>query len=126
MAGERKRIRDEIKAVVESVCPCEVVASRVYDARSTGRFVSVYFDSGEVQWDGVKNYTTADVVVSYLVADLSDDDHLDEVADAIHKAIGGADIAPGLVQGFIPAGFDYLSEKESAFAGIALRYTVTY
>lgn len=126
MAGERKRIRDEIKAVIDSVFTGDVITSRVYDARETEKFVSVYFESGEIEWDGIKNFTTASVVVSYFSCDLASDDDLDQVADVIHSAVGAASIAPDLIQGFMPSGFEYLSEKESAFAGIAMRYTVIY
>jgi hypothetical protein len=126
MAGERKRIRDEIKQAIETIYTGTVISSRVYDARDISKLVSVYFDSGDIEWDGIKNFTTASVVVSYFSADLSDDDELDSVADLIHGAIESANIAPDLIQGFMPAGFEYLSEKESAFAGVALRYTVIY
>lgn len=126
MAGERKRIRDDIKAAIETVFAGEVIASRVYDARDKTKFVSVYFETGDIEWDGIKNFTTAPVVVSYLSNDISDDDAIDKIAESIHAAIESTDIAPGLIQGFVPAGFEYLSEADSAFCGLALRYTVIY
>lgn len=126
MAGERKRIRDEIKSVIESVYDGDVIAARTYEARDVSEFVSVYFESGDVEWDGLKSFTTAVIVISYFLSELLSDDELDEVADLINGALDVADIAPNLVQGFVPEGFEYLLEKESAFSGISLRYKITY
>lgn len=126
MASERKRIRDAIKAAIETEYSGEVIASRVYDARNKRDFVTVYFESGDIEWDGIKNFTTASIVVAYMAKDLSTDDELDEVADLVNGVLAVAPIAPDLIQGFIPAGFEYLSENESAYSGIALRYTVIY
>lgn len=126
MANERKQIRDEIKAVIESVYNGVVITSRVYDVRDETEYVSVYFESGETEWDGLNNFTTATIVVSYFFSELVSDDDLDVVADSINSALEIADIAPNLMRGFLPDGFEYLSEQESAFSGISLRYKITY
>jgi hypothetical protein len=126
MPGERKAIRDAIKTIIEGVVDYEVIASRKIDGRDKDDFVSVYFESGEVQFDGLIENTTASLIVAYNTIDQLDDDLLDEVADEIHGALAANEIAPQLVQGFIPTGWGYLDDNERAFSGIYLRYTVTY
>lgn len=126
MSGERQKIRAAMKAVVEKIYAGKVFDSRVFEARGVPEFVSIYLESGEVVWDGLKATTTAELVISYQVEEFTDDAALDEVADRINDALATERILPDLIQGLMPAGFEYLPEKESAFSGIAQRYTIIY
>lgn len=126
MAGERKIIRDAVKSIVGQAANVVCYSSRRVDAREELNFINVYFESGEIQFDGIKGFTTAQIVVSYNSIELLEDDDIDQVADVLHEALGSHEIAPHLVQGFSPAGWDYIDDRERAFSGINLRYTVYY
>lgn len=126
MAGERKVIRDAVKSIVEQATDLMCFSSRRVDARVEQEFINVYFESGEIQYDGVKEFTTAQIVVCYNNLELIDDDEIDEMADMIHEALASQEIAPSVVQGFVPSGWDYIDDRERAFSGINLRYSVTY
>jgi hypothetical protein len=127
MANERQVIRAAVSEIVRNAVDAEVFTSRNVDSREKDNFINVYFDSADVQFDGLKEFTTAQLIVAYHTSDVvTDDDVIDEVADAIHFALASHEIAPQLVQGFIPVGWEYQSDRESAFSGIYLRYTVTY
>ena len=126
MAGERRAIREGIKAAIEADLVMEVIASRVYDTRGKSNFVSIFFDSGDDEYEGIQVTTTAQIIVGYFVKDLVDDNELDAVADLIYEAIENTDIAPDVVQGIIPTGFAYVPESETSFSGIVLRFNVRY
>jgi len=126
MPNERKTIRDSIKTIIEGVVNYEVFTSRKIDGRNKNEFISIYFEQWDMAFDGLQNPTTAPLIIAFNTVDQLDDDLLDEVADAINTALEQNEIAPQLVQGFIPTGGGYFDESERAFSGIYLRYTVTY
>lgn len=126
MPGERKKIRDAVVAVIRPVIDAEVTASRNVDAREKDFFVNVFFESGDVQYDGVKSSTAAILVLAYQTKEIIDDDLLDESADLMHSALENNPIAEDLIQGFIPIGWEYIDDRERQFSGIYLRYSVTY
>ena len=126
MPGERKIIRDAVKEIIENAVSYEVISSRKIDGRNKNEFINIYFEQWDMAFDGLQNPTTAPLIVAFNTVDQLDDDLLDEVADAINAALEENEIAPQLVQGFVPNGGGYLDDNERAFSGIYLRYTVTY
>jgi hypothetical protein len=126
MSNQRKTIRDAVAAVISAVVTCPVFTSRNTDARDETEFVTAFFESGEIEYDGLAESTTAQLSVVYRTEAVVDDDAIDVVADAIHAALVVADIAPSVAQGFFPIGWEYSADKERAFSGINLRYTVIY
>lgn len=125
MSAERKKIRDAIAQVLQSTF-VDVFKSRSIDARELESFVNVYFDQGDIEFDGLRQQTTATLVIAYHCATIDNDDHIDDVSDQINKLLSENDIATDLIQGFYPVGFQYADEKETAFSGIFLRYEVIY
>lgn len=126
MPNERKTIRYSIKTIIEGIVNYEVFTSRKIDGRNKNEFISIYFEQWDMAFDGLQNPTTAPLIIAFNTVDQLDDDLLDEIADAINTALEQNEIAPQLVQGFIPTGGGYFDESERAFSGIYLRYTVTY
>lgn len=126
MSNERKIIRDAVKAIIESAVSYEVITSRRIDGRNKNAFINIYFEQWDIAFDGLKNPTSAPLVVAFNTVDQLDDDELDEIAEAINTALKQNDIALQVVHGFSPLGGGYLEEGERAFSGIYLRYTVNY
>lgn len=126
MAQERKAIRDGIKAALKTAYAGPIFTSRYMDVRDESEYVNVYFDTGDVTWDGLLSSTTATVIVEYSTTGQVDDDAMDAVADQLNNALATQPIAEDIIQGFLPAGFEYIEQQETEFNTIILRYTVTY
>lgn len=126
MAGERKAIRDAVKQVLEGIYAGDVFSSRYVDGRDLSEYVNVYFNEGQVDTETLVFATSAELVVGFHTKDYVSDDQLDEQADTLYQAIGDADIAPNVLRGINPAGFEYGDEQESAFTSIYLQFTVYY
>lgn len=126
MATERKIIRDAIVAAIKADFVAPIYCSRAVDGREDDNFVNVYFDSGDIEFDGLLTKTRATIVVSYHDRNAQSDDDIDASADFLNNILATADIAPDVIQGMVPAGFEYADERESSFSGIYLRYTIIY
>lgn len=126
MAQNRKAIRDAIKAALQTVFAGPIYTSRYIDVRDETKFVNVYFEGGEIEFDGVRQNTTASVVVEYNTELDASDDDIDSVADALIQALETEPVATDIVQGFYPVAFEYLPLQESAFNTFVWRFTVIY
>lgn len=127
MQGERKAIRDGIKAALDGVhVGVEVFTQRQVDARDLSEYINVFFDDGEIGQQGLDEQTAAEILVGYHTANYISDDDLDQKGDALYAAIEAADIAPDILRGMLPAGFSYGEESESPFTSLFLRFTVFY
>lgn len=138
MSGERKAIRDAVKLALESVYFGTIYTSRRVDTRDHNEFVRIYLQSGEMEYNGLDNPTSADLVVAFHKKPDADtsygpavdpqvtDDELDAVADLLFDEMGEADIAPNLIRGITPVGFEYGEEQEQEFESIALLFNVQY
>lgn len=126
MAGERKAIRDAVKAIFQTVYSGPLYTSRTIDVRDDDEYVNVFFEAGATEYEGINSSTSGELVVSYNTKEQVTDDDLDLVADMLNQALADNDIAPNVIRGMLPAGFAYESEQESAFTGINLLYTVYY
>ncbi len=126
MAGERKAIRDSVKAILQTVYSGPIYTSRTIDVRDDAEYVNVFFESGSTEYEGLRSSTGGELVVSYNTSKQVTDDDLDVVADMLNQALAENDVAPGVIRGMLPAGFAYESEQESGFTGINLLYTVYY
>lgn len=125
MQNERKAIRDAITEVLESVLDFPVFSGRSIDGRDLTEFVNVYITDGEVFSEGLGSRTEASVLICYRTVDELTDDQLDEKSDPIAEAIESYDFG-GVMQGIVPAGFEYLDERERGYDGITLRFLVIY
>lgn len=138
MSGERQSIRNAIQQALEPVYSGPIFTSRRVDPRGLDEFVRIYLQGGEMQYDGLDNPTTADLAVAFHKKPEADasygpsvdpqvtDDELDAVADALFDQMAAADIAPDLIRGITPVGFEYGEEQEQEFESITLLFTVQY
>lgn len=127
MQGERKVLRDGIKAAIDGVhANVEIFTKRQVDARGLSEYINVYFDEGDISQLQLDQQTSAEILVGYHTANYISDDDLDEKGDALYAAIKAADIAPDVLRGMLPSGFSYGEESESAFTSLFLRFTVFY
>lgn len=126
MQGERKLIRDSFKAAIDGKFSADVYAKRFVDRREISEYVNIFFDEGDIDFEGLNLSTTALITVGYHTNQHVDDDELDEIGDTIFNAIGDSDIAPDVIRGVIPQGFSYGDEQEQEFTSLFLRFTVIY
>lgn len=126
MANERKIIRAAIKQALQNKIALPVFLTRNIDARNEDQFINVFFVDGQIEFDGVSQFTKADLTIAYRTITDADDDEIDAVSDQIHAALEETDIAPGTLAGLVPTGWEYVDDTERAFSGIYLRYSVTY
>lgn len=125
MQGERKVIRSALKQALQNALTLNVFARRFIDARGLDQYINVYFDEGDIEFEGLDKSTTALVIVGYHTRDYVDDDQLDDIADTIYAAIENAPNLTG-VRGLLPAGFKYGEEQEQEFTSIYQTFTVVY
>lgn len=122
----RKEVREAIAEVISTVYAGKIFTSRYFDARDLTDYISVYFDSGELE-HGFNGYymTTAEVIVSVHGQQFSDDD-LDEVAEEIERAINAETVFKAGITGILLEGFAYEQDERDGAQTINLRYNVQY
>lgn len=126
MASQRKRFRDQIKALIQANYKGAVYTSRVTDARDLNEFVTVRMTAGEYESEGFELTKKANLQVVIYKRESQSDDQLDEIADQIEDALADESSLDESIHLLVPSGYEYQDDEESAFSALALNFTITY
>ena len=124
--SDRKQIRDQIKAQIETQYGGSVFTERSIDARDSTEFINVFLIDGNIIGEeGLNHLTESSLVIGVQKKGASDDD-LDSTGDLVEAAIG-QDITLGrLVSGLVYEGFEYGTDESSGFDQLFLKYTIIF
>ena len=125
MAGERKQIRDSVKALIEPIYNGLIETNLYVDAQDLDDYVHVYLQNGQISADGMDQVVNARLLIGYYTKTRDDDDAIDAIAEQIEEKLNEPRVLP-TVRGVTPVRFEYVDEQESEFSGIELEFTVTY
>ena len=127
MQASRKAIRNAIREHIKhALTEMHIYTRRYVDGTGHSDFVTIYFQSGDIQYEGIQTYTSATLSISLFGNLHSEDDDLDKYGDQIQQQLDRDTDLGGLVRGFQFSGFEYPMDDEPHFNQLVLNYTIQY
>ena len=127
MKTSRKSIREAIRDHIKQVLPTIPIYTRRYvDATGLEDLVTVYFQTGEIQSEGIQFYTSAILSISIYGNLHCEDNQLDDYGEMIESQLENDRDLEGLVRGLQFQGFEYPMDDDPHFNQLILNYTIQY